>query len=240
MIMKTKNLITFEKKEAVLDALYDLFTDGCPICISDIGGIEDSAYYLPNKYRDTLLNSLHSHEEDVVNDTVYADRNFILDFIKISPFPTPIYRIHNLHSTIEVWCLGSEEISKACVRSIVQFIFDIEPSCYEHLERRIASLKNQITRIKEQSLFTSSIDAVIRIQELENEIELLTEEMEDTIKEFEDFVNNSFAIEKYDSYEEIVEKEFNKFLTQDEMIAEKERWIVDGILYNPHMKLRSK
>ena len=238
--MKTKNLITFEKKEAVLDALYDLFTDGCPICISDIGGIEDSAYYLPNKYRDTLLNSLHSHEEDVVNDTVYADRNFILDFIKISPFPTPIYRIHNLHSTIEVWCRGNENTAKACVHSIIQFIFDTEPSCYEHLERRIASLKNQITRIKEQSLFTSSIDAVIRIQELENEIELLTEEMEDTIKEFEDFVNNSFAIEKYDSYEEIVEKEFNKFLTQDEMIAEKERWIVDGILYNPHMKLRSK
>lgn len=238
--MNTKKIITFEEKEAVLDTLYDLFKGGCPICISDIGGIEDSSYYLPNKYRDTLLNALHSHEEDVVNDTVYADRNFILDFIRISPFPTPIYRIHNLHSTIEVWCLGNENTANACVHSIIQFIFDTEPSCYEHLERRIASLKNQITRIKEQSLFTSSIDAVIRIQELENEIELLTEEMEDTIKEFEDFVNNSFAIEKYDSYEEIVEKGFEKLYTLDAMVTEKKRWIDEGILYNPHLKLRSK
>ena len=238
--MNTKKIITFEEKEAVLDTLYDLFEGGCPICISAIGGIEDSSYYLPNKYRDTLLNALHSHEEDVVNDTVYADRNFILDFIRISPFPTPIYRIHNLHSTIEVWCRGNENTAKACVHSIIQFIFDTEPSCYEHLERRIASLKNQITRIKEQSLFTSSIDAVIRIQELENEIELLTEEMEDTIKEFEDFVNNSFAIEKYDSYEEIVEKGFEKLYTHDAMVTEKKRWIDEGILYNPHLKLRSK
>lgn len=238
--MNTKKIITFEEKEAVLDTLYDLFTDGCPICISDIGGIEDSAYYLPNKYRDTLLNSLHSHEEDVVNDTVYADRNFILDFIKISPFPTPIYRVHNLHSTIEVWCLGSEEISKACVRSIVQFIFDTEPSCYEHLERRIASLNNQIRRIKEQSFRTSSIEVDMRIQELEDEIELLTEKMEDTIKEFEDFVNNSFAIEKFDTYDEILERGFKRFSTWEAMVAEKERWVNEGIVYNPHMKLRSK
>jgi len=70
--MNTKKIITFEEKEAVLDTLYDLFEGGCPICISDIGGIEDSSYYLPNKYRDTLLNALHSHEEDVVNDTVIA------------------------------------------------------------------------------------------------------------------------------------------------------------------------
>ena len=236
--MITKNLITFEEKEAVLDTLYDLFKGGCPICISDIGGIEDSSYYLPNKYRDTLLNSLHSHEEDVVNDTVYDDRNFILDFIKISPFPTPIYRVHNLHSTIEVWCLGNENTAKACVHSIVQFIFDTEPSCYEHLERRIASLKNQIARIKEQSLFTTLIDADIKIHDLEAEIELLTEEMEDTIKEFEDFVNNSFAIEKYDSYEEIVKKGFDKLHTHDAMITEKERWIDERILYNPNLKIK--
>ena len=146
--MNTKKIITFEEKEAVLDTLYDLFKGGCPICISDIGGIEDSSYYLPNKYRDTLLNALHSHEEDVVNDTVYADRNFILDFIRISPFPTPIYRIHNLHSTIEVWCLGNENTANACVHSIIQFIFDTEPSCYEHLERRIASLKNKSQELK--------------------------------------------------------------------------------------------
>ena len=238
--MNTKKLITIEEKEAVLDTLYDLFRNGCPICISDVGGIEDSAYYLPKKHRTILLNALHSHEEDVVNDTTYADRNFILDFIKIYPFPTPIYRVHNLHSTIEVWCIGNKNTAKACVRSIVKFIFDTEPSCYEHLERRIARLKNQITRIKEQSFRTSSIDIDMRIQDLKGEIELLTEEMEAAIKEFEDFINNSFAIEKYDSYEEIVEKEFNKFLTHDAMNAEKERWIADGILYNPHMKLRSK
>ena len=238
MIMKTKNLITFEEKEAVLDTLYDLFEDGCPICISDIGGIEDSSYYLPNEYRDRLINALHSHEEDVVNDIVYTDRNFVLDFVKISPFPTPIYRVHNLHSTIEVWCLGNKNTAKACVRSIVRFIFDTEPSCYEHLERRIASLKNQITRIKEQSLFTASIDDDMRIYDLEVEIELLTEEMEDTIKEFEEFVNNSFAIEKYDSYEEIVKKGFDKLHTHDAMITEKKRWIDERILYNPNLKIK--
>jgi len=236
--MNTKKIITFEEKEAVLDTLYDLFEGGCPICISDIGGIEDSSYYLPNKYRDTLLNALHSHEEDVVNDTVYAERNFILDFVKILPFPTPVYRVHDIHSTIEVWCLENEDVAKSCVHSIVQFIFDTEPSCYEHLERKIASLNNQITRIKEQSFRTSSIEVDMRIQDLEDEIELLTEKMEDTIKEFEDFVNNSFAIEKFDTYDELLERGFKRFSTWEAMVAEKERWVNEGIVYNPHMELR--
>jgi len=86
-------------------------------------------------------------------------------------------------------------------------------------------------------IFASSLNG-FAIQDLEDEIELLTEKMEDTIKEFEDFVNNSFAIEKFDTYDELLERGFKRFSTWEAMVAEKERWVNEGIVYNPHMELR--
>ena len=56
--MSQKYIVKPEIEADIKQTIFELFENGCPICISDDGNIEDSAYNLPNEYRKKILSSL--------------------------------------------------------------------------------------------------------------------------------------------------------------------------------------
>ena len=229
---KKKRIVSFEEKEAVLDMLYDLFKDGCPIPIYD-DWIFDGADYLPTKYRDTLLASLEKYDDDVIYAAIGNDRDFVLEFIKILPEPTPIYRVHNVINTIEIWLLGNRKLAEECVAEIVQLNFATVPTPYDDIERKLDRAKEKLINLKKRS---SAPDEDTEICELENRVQELTEQFEETIRDYEDFENNGYAIEEYTSYDDILEKGL-PHISSLEAIDEEKRWAEEGLVYNPHIKL---
>lgn len=230
---KKKRIVSFEEKEAVLDMLYDLFKDGCPIPIYE-DWIFDGADYLPTNYRDTLLASLEKYDVDVIHAAIGNDRNFVLEFIKILPEPTPIYRVHDINTTIEIWLLGNRKLAEDCVAEIVQSKFATEPTPYDDIERKLDRAKEKLINLKKRS---SAPDEDTEIYELENRVQELTEQFEETIRDYEDFENNGYAIEEYTSYDEIIEKGFPHISSFEARKDEEKRWAEDGLVYNPHIKL---
>lgn len=226
---KKKRIVSFEEKEAVLDMLYDLFKDGCPIPIYE-DWIFDGANYLPTNYRDTLLASLENYDVDVIHAAIGNDRNFVLEFIKIFPESTPIYRVHDINTTIEIWLLGNRKLAEDCVAEIVQSKFATEPTPYDYIERKLKRAKEELINLKKRS---SVSDEDAEIYTLENRVQELTERLDETIREYEDFENNGYAIEEYISYDEIIEKGFPNLSIEEE----EKRWAEDGLIYNPHIKL---
>ena len=226
---KRKRIVSFEEKEAVLDMLYDLFKDGCPIPIYE-DWIFDGADYLPTNYRDTLLASLENYDVDVIHTAIGNDRKFVLEFIKILPEPTPIYRVHDINTTIEIWLLGNRKLAEDCVAEIVQSKFATEPTPYAYIERKLERAKEELINLKKRS---SVPDEDAEIYTLENRVQELTERLDETIRDYEDFENNGYAIEEYASYDEIIEKGFPNLSIEEE----EKRWTEEGLVYNPHIKL---
>ena len=56
-------------------------------------------------------------------------------------------------------------------------------------------------------------DEDAEIYTLENRVQELTERLDETIRDYEDFENNGYAIEEYASYDEIIEKLMIKDIT---------------------------
>ena len=233
--MGNKYSVNPETKAEIKGTIFELFKSGCPICFSDDGSIEDSSYNLPIDYRERLLSSLYEYEEKDVALSVGGDIQFIIDIIDQLPKGTKVYWVHDIWRSKEIWVVHDLNLAKKCVESIINYEFSLEPTCYAYLERKINVRKERIARIEN----ITDTQNYITVLEIKKEIKELQERLEETITDYENSLNNSFAIEVLVAGDNNSGK-LNKYTSLKDESTERKRWNSQGLIYNPNLKLQRK
>ena len=128
----------------------------------------------------------------------------------------------------------NRKLAEDCVAEIVQSKFANEPTPYAYIERKLERAKEELINLKKRS---SVPDEDAEIYTLENRVQELTERLDETIRDYEDFENNGYAIEEYTSYDDILVKGLPHISSFEAMKDEEKRWAEEGLVYNPHIKL---
>ena len=230
--MSQKYIVKPEIEADIKQTIFELFENGCPICISDDGNIEVGAYDLPDEYRKKILSSLYKYESKDVAWSVNPEIPFILNMIDNLPKGTRVYWVHDFWRTTKIWVVDNLELAQDCVKHIINYIFSVGPRYHDEIKRKIYVRKERLSRLQDENSNGSNSE----ILELKKEIDKLEDCLEKEISDFEDYINNDYAIEVLISGEDNSAR-LNEHIRLGYESAERERWKSQKIIFNPKLRI---